>query len=350
MFCYCKLIATSLQQDSPHVNYADATKGFGEMSTHHLTTLICVSSVASLIGSAAGAADAAKGPALSTPGWTLCRKAEINSAPETFANVPGGDIFGFTSGTDVGEPGDCGVAFEYSGRAGKADGSYWAGTLKTQFGATIADNFSVALSPFVTHHRIRGVTDLDDASQTRFDGFSGEASYRFIERSAGNPVAATFSLEPRWARVDGTGGSAVTAYSVEFKLFVDAVLVPGKLFGAVNLNYAPATQKADADPTGEWVRSSSTNMSGALTYQINDRLFAGTELRYVTAFEGATLDHKVGEALFGGPTMLVKLSDSTALNIVWTPQMWGRGTTPDRHLDLDNFERHQFRLKLATSF
>jgi hypothetical protein len=321
------------------------------MHTRHLIVLSCLTSMASLTGGTAFAADVTKAPAPSpSSGLSLCRKAQTESAPETFANVPGGDIFGFTSGTDVGERGDCGLAFEYSGRAGKADGSYWAGTLKTQFSATLADNFAVALSPFVTHHRIRGVTDLDDANQIRFDGFSGEASYRFIERSAGNPIAATVSMEPRWARVDGTSGGAVTAYSVEFKLFVDAVLIPGKLFAAINLNYAPATQKADADPTGAWIKSSSTNTSGALTYQVNERVFVGAELRYLTAFEGATLDHTVGEALFGGPTMLVKLTDSTALNVVWTPQMWGRGTTLDRQLDLDNFERHQFRLKLATSF
>jgi len=38
------------------------------------------------------------------------------------------------------------------------------------------------------------------------------------------------------------------------------------------------------------------------------------------------------------------------LNLVWTPQIRGHAIDTDRRLDLDNFERHQFRAKLATSF
>ena len=80
---------------------------------------------------------------------------------ETAFDVPGGDIFGFTSPTDVGETGDRGVALELSNRAAKRDGRYWSPTLKTQFGYTLADDFAIALSPFVTAHRIRKVPDLD---------------------------------------------------------------------------------------------------------------------------------------------------------------------------------------------
>src|SRR3712207_3475434 len=76
--------------------------------------------------------------------------------------VPGGDIFGFTSPTDVGRPGDRGIAFELSSRAGKQGGSYWSPTLKTQFSFTPAENFSVALSPWVTAHRVRDVPTLEN--------------------------------------------------------------------------------------------------------------------------------------------------------------------------------------------
>lgn len=284
-----------------------------------------------------------------SPGWTLCRKIGAD-ATGPFPDVPGGDIFGFTSGTDVGSPGDCGVAFEYSARAGKADGRYFSGSLKVQFGATIADNLAVAISPFVTHHHVSNVAGLGDIDKLGFDGLSGEISYRFIERGAGRPVAATFSMEPRWARIDGTSGEGVTAYAVEFKLFLDTVLIAERLYAALNLNYAPAMQRADNDPLGEWVKSSGTHISGALTWQISERLFVGAELRHLAAFDGAALNREVGQALFAGPTLLVNVSDSTSLNVVWTPQLWGSAAGAARRLDLDNFERHQFRVKLATSF
>jgi hypothetical protein len=303
------------------------------------------------LGQAAAAADATTTwRKAQAPPWTLCRKPAAAPEADKFPDVPGDDIFGFTSPTDVGNPGDCGIALEYSGAAGKTGGRYLTGTLKTEFSATVAENVLVAVAPFVTHHHIRNVPGLDDLSRVRFDGFSAELSYRFIERSAANPVAATFSVEPRWARVDGGSGLGVTAYSAELKLFVDSVVVAERLFAAVNVAYTPGTQKLDADPLGAWERSSELQASGAVTHQFNARLFAGVELRHLTAFEGATLDRQVGQALFAGPTMLVKLSDAAALNVVWTPQLWGRAAGSGSRLDLDNFERHQFRVKFSASF
>ena len=261
--------------------------------------------------------------------------------------VPGGDIFGFTDPTDVGDKGDRGLALELSNLAGKRDGRYWSPTLKTQIGYTPADNFAIALSPFVTAHRIREVPDLDNRTSTRFDGFSGEVAYRFIERSRTNPLAATVSVEPRIARVDAVSGERVRAYANEFKLFLDAVVIPDTLYAAVNVNYSLATQQGLDDA---WVDSSGTSVSAALTYQVTDRIFAGVEGRWLTAFAGAFLDDQTGWGLFAGPTLLVKITESAALNLVWTPQLTGRASGVDRPLDLDNFERHQFRAKFATSF
>jgi len=263
--------------------------------------------------------------------------------------VPGGDIFGFTSPTDVGEAGDRGLALELSNRAGKRDGTYWSPTLKTQLSYTVTDNFAVAVSPFFTGHRIRDVPDLDNRSSGRFDGFSGEIAYRFIERSETNPVAATFSMEPRWARVDALTGERVRSFGNEFKLFIDTVLVPERLYGALNFNYALGTQEGyGAEST--WANSSGTSVSGAITYQLTDKIFVGAEGRWLTAFSGAFLDEQTGWGLFAGPTLLMKISDTAAFNLVWTPQVAGRASGVGGNLDLDNFERHQFRAKLATSF
>jgi hypothetical protein len=46
----------------------------------------------------------------------------------------------------------------------------------------------------------------------------------------------------------------------------------------------------------------------------------------------------------------VKLSEEAALNIAWTPQIAGRASGVPGRLDLDNFERHQLRVKLTASF
>ena len=263
--------------------------------------------------------------------------------------IPGGDIFGFTSPTDVGQPGERGIAFELSSRAGKRAGGYWSPTLKTEFSFTAEENFAVALSPWVTAHRIREVPTLEDRAGTRFDGFSGEVSYRFIRRTPANPVAATVSIEPRLSRVDALTGEGARAYGGEAKLLVDAAIVPGRLYGAVNINYAFGTQRGFA-PDDRRSDSSGAAVSGALTYQLSNRLFAGVESRWLATFSGPALNEQMGWGVFAGPTMLVKVTDGAALNLAWTPQVSGRASGPGEARDLDNFERQQFRAKFATSF
>jgi hypothetical protein len=276
--------------------------------------------------------------------------APVKGAP-VIAQVPGGDLFGITSATDVGSVGDCAVAFEYTGRAGKPDGSYFAGTLKNQYSATIAENLAVAFSPFVSHTRISGVTNIGtNYSTLDFDGFSAEASYRMVERALNNPIAVTLSLEPRWAKMDGLTGSRLAKnIGVEFKLFSDAVLIKDTLFAAVNLNYALGTFRG-TDPASVDTAFSSTNLSGALSYQVNDKFFLGLEARHLRSYAGHGLSTLAGSATFFGPNMVYKINDTTTFNAVWTPQVKGQAVGSTDKLDLANFERHQFRVKLVKAF
>jgi hypothetical protein len=156
-------------------------------------------------------------------------------------------------------------------------------------------------------------------------------------------------MEPRWARADALTGERVRSFGNEFKLFIDTVLVPDRLYGAINFNYGVGTQQGYG-PDGTWANGSGTNVSGALTYQLTDKIFVGAEGRWLTAFSGAFLDDQTGWGVFAGPTLLMKISDSAAFNVVWTPQVAGRASSVGGDLDLDNFERHQFRAKFAASF
>jgi hypothetical protein len=91
-------------------------------------------------------------------------------------------------------------------------------------------------------------------------------------------------------------------------------------------------------------------VSGALAYQVTERVLVGIEARYLTEFSGAFLNEFSGQAVFVGPNLYLRLSDWAALNFAWTPQIWGRAQGVPAPLDLDNFERHQFRLKFGASF
>jgi hypothetical protein len=296
-----------------------------------------------------------------------CAKVE---PPKGTPEVPGGDIFGFTNPTDIGDPCQWGIAIENTGLAGKRDGSFFALFTKTQVAYTYSENLAFAFSAFTAYNKWSNVTVLQDAlasagagvivtewDKLQFDGLSGEVLLRLVTRSSGQPFALTVSMEPRWSRIDlgGPTGFPAEFYAGEFKLFLDAALTD-RLFAAMNLIYVLATQKYDI-AGANWVDNSLTSVSVALTGRVHaaekalvEGVFLGFEGRLLSLFAGLALNQNIGNAFFMGPTLAIAFQHGRMLNFVWTPQVAGRAhpASAPGPLDLDNFERHQFRVKFAT--
>src|SRR6185295_20349876 len=179
--------------------------------------------------------------AVETSAQELPKKAAKPSVESNVPEVPGDDIFGFTAPTDIGNPGDTGFANEIDGRFGKRSGSYSAWFSKYEFSRTLSEDWWIAGSFFGAYHHSRNVPDIADINKLAFLGLSFEIERRIFRRSAGNPFAVSVSVEPAWARIDGTTGQPSNAYGAAFKFFIDAVVVPDKLFWAANLIWAPQT-------------------------------------------------------------------------------------------------------------
>jgi hypothetical protein len=266
------------------------------------------------------------------------------------ADVPGGDIFGFSSATDVGDVGNKGVAFETTTRVGKTGGgTFVVPTLKTQFSWTPVEDTQIAASPFVTGFRARGVPGVDAKSFVGFDGLSVEASRRLIARTETNPTAVTVSAEARWSRIDGLSGNGTDGRNLTLKLFADRVLIPDQLYATVNVNLSTGTGQLWSQPSSGRTESSGSDVSAALTRQIGEALFVGAEAHWLESFTGTVADHWQGRAFTVGPTILYKLTDTMSLNAAWQAQVAGRRKGESRDLNLTDFDRHQFRLKLALS-
>lgn len=67
-----------------------------------------------------------------------------------------------------------------------------------------------------------------------------------------------------------------------------------------------------------------------------------------SAYSGLMLNQNVGNGVFLGPNMAIVFAGGRMLNIAWLPQVAGHSIPSNGNLDLDNFERHQFRFKFAT--
>lgn len=269
---------------------------------------------------------------------------------QTQQTVPGDEIFGFTSPSDIGQPGDTGFASENDGRLGKRDGRYSALNQKFEFSRAIAGNWWIAGSFFLAHNHSVNVTGVADIGRSNFDGLSFEIAHKIIERSAGNPFAVTLSVEPRWSRVDGVSGLGANAYGATFKLFTDAAVIPGKLYWGGNIQFT-AQNAQDPNSPGDHIPGSTLLLSSALAWQASSNLFLGAEARYFTTFDSAFGAHPNGHALYIGPTLMWKITDKIGLNVTYQPQILGHSAANNNlRLDLDNFERAQFRLKLAAQF
>ena len=275
-------------------------------------------------------------------------KSPARVAPEAAGELPGGDIFGFTSATDVGNVGDKGLALENDGSYGRRDMRSRVLTQKLELSRTFAPNWSYAASLFGAWSSIKNSTDYADRNTYNFDGLSMEVRHRFIERSATNPFAFTFAIEPRWGRVDTVSGMNAANYGVEFKLQADRAL-SDKLFWAVNANFGTSRGRDATD--GTWSNSSESVVSSALTYAvIDDKLFMGGEARWNQAWSKGFFGKLDGQALFVGPTIAYKASESVMLNAVFLPQIAGKARSFAGPLDIENFERANFRVKLAVGF
>ena len=318
---------------------ADRARGHGHRLLHVLVTIAVIFAL-SHAATVEATAQAKNGKAETSKG-------NGNDVPD----VPGDDIFGFTSATDVGDKGDLGFANELTGFRGKRDGSYRWLSNKLELGYTFAENWWIAGSAFISNHRIHGVTDMDERDATSFEGLSFEIKHRVIERSKTNPFAVTLSIEPyrSWIDVADGSGRRTDGYGAAFKVYTDAAIVPDKIFWAANAVWVPFRQQSLEDRS-IWLEWSGTSLSTALTFQPFKNLFMGAEVRQLVNYAGTRFNERVGYAYYLGPTLLWKISDKISFNATWQPQIYGRSIdNPDSRYDLDNFERAQFRFKLAIS-
>ena len=297
------------------------------------------------------------------------------------------NIFGFTAGSDTGDANGKGVSAEATPRTGKRVGAYRALGTKAEFGFGVTDDFNMSFSALGSCHRIRNVPEFDDVGgRCAFNGFGTEIRWRFLDRSKG-PFGLTLQLEPGFSRIDGGSGLAGRALGAENKLIFDRELVPGVLFGAVNLLYDVERFRARDALASE--RGGRPGVSAALAVQVAPKVLLGAEARYQRTYEGLSLSHYSGDALFVGPTLFAQ-SGNVWLSAAWNVQVAGREAVnrperaaaiveaanatadalaaalaageeppapvaPDlplrhRRLNLKDFERHQVKLKVGFDF
>jgi hypothetical protein len=261
--------------------------------------------------------------------------------PESPARVVSVDtehIFGFTEGTDIGFKGEIELESTFLGRFGKP-GSFAAVQNETAIRYGISDSFRLAVGTLFDYRSISNVPDLDNYSGFNFGGLTAEARWQILRRDA-SPIGLTLSATPQWRRVDDLSAPPGESYSIVLTLLADAALIPDTTFAAVNLTSAPTSARV----AGVWQQETPLEASAAVSHAIAPGIFLGGEVRHLTHNRDGFF---TGHAVFIGPSLFMKVSESTAVKAAWSIQV------PDEtsgSVDLVNYERHQVLLLLVKNF
>jgi hypothetical protein len=255
-------------------------------------------------------------------------------------------LFGFTEGADIGKAGECESESETIGRFGKAGGSYAALTQNDQVKWVPVENFRVGANTALAYFDIFSVPGLPDSQLSTLQGVSLEARAMLLDRRR-DPFSLTLIFEPRWGRVDPTSGASATSYGGTMTVAADRELIDNRLFGAFNLLYdLEATRSALLNT---WPSASKIGASMALSARLTSALFLGGEIRYLRAYDGASLGSSSGDAVFAGPTLYLQISKQVAMSAAWNMQIAG-GTASGGALDLTHFERQQVKFRVNFGF
>jgi hypothetical protein len=278
-------------------------------------------------------------------------------------------VYGFTLGSDTEHAGAKGVALETVTRWGKRADDYSAIGTKLEFAYGVTDDLSVSLGFLGDYHSVKkkpataeaaaldainNGEDPDEAvrngrvkSRFIFNGFGGEMRYRFLDRKSA-PFGMTLHLEPVLAFSDEASGLRARKYGSENKLIFDQEILSDRLFVALNLLHEMEVVK---EKTAEaWERASRVGASFAATYQLMPKVFLGAEVRYLRGYEGLALKAYTGDGLYVGPTLYANLGETLWVSAAWNTLVGGHAKGVPGALNLDDFERHNLRIKLGMEF
>ncbi len=247
-------------------------------------------------------------------------------------------IFGFTEGADIGEKGE---------REGDSNtvvlhgrvGNYTAAEDAAAFRYGVTDDFRASIGALFDDHAIHAVPALQDIDERSFAGVATEFRWKLLDRGAEMP-GVTLSLAPEWRRIDDTSGARINSYTFPTEVLADYAVIPQKLFVALNIGYTRAFTSSE----GRAQQSDDQEVSGAAAFGIAPDIFIGAEVRHLLADKSGFLD---AHALFVGPSLFVKLSETANIKFAWSVQIPDETTN---QLNLTQFERHQILAQIVKSF
>ncbi|WP_439495861.1 hypothetical protein [Bosea sp. (in: a-proteobacteria)] len=251
------------------------------------------------------------------------------------------DAFGFTTGSDVGDPGSFGASLTYGGAFGTRAGrlNSHSAVLQGSYGLAPCLEVGPYLLGGFSNARIGGVS-----ADERSLGAGVEIKYKLLGRDL-HGIGLTAVIDPSFNRADPDGAARFTTYNTGLRLFADTALAPGKLYAALNLSQDLTW--TGPDPYG---RSSTFSVGGALAWQVLEGVYLSGEVRHMRAYDTLGFSKEAGHATFAGPGIYWQATKDLAISAAYNVQLAGKAKGEPGNLDLTNFSQHLVKVKLAYSF
>jgi len=250
------------------------------------------------------------------------------------------NLFGFLEGADVGEKGDRSLEFETTGSFGRDHGVYNSVEQEFIFENALTDSFGLELGAHVLGQDMRRVPDLPDFVGVNFMGVSAEFRYVVWHRTKDVPIQITLTAQPEYNSIAEAGRQA-NDFTTSFLAIADIISSDQRLYGAVNLVYAP---DASRFPGRLWQDTALLSASAALSYRLTPPLMFGAEADYDRAYGGLVPRGFEGQAFYLGPTFHYQINEKIDLSAAFLAQ------TPVGRVDFDEFPRQLAKLRLEVDF
>lgn len=299
------------------------------MSLKHLAVVALLSGTAT--ASLAADLPSRKGAPVAPPVASACTESE---------GIPT-DAFGFTTGSDVADPGSFGASLTYGGAYGTRLGSSNSHGLQLQGSYGLAPCLEVG--PYLLGGFSRSSFAGVSADERSF-GAGIETKYKLLGRDM-HGIGLTAVIDPSFNRIDPDGAGRFTTYNTGLRLFADRTLVPGKLYAALNLSQDMTWTGPDP-----YARSSTFTVGGSLAWQVLEGVYLSGEVRHQRAHNTLGFGKEAGYATFAGPGVFWQATKQFAISAAYNVQVAGKAKNEPGNLDLTNFSQHLVKVKAAYSF
>lgn len=292
-----------------------------------------------------------------------------NFSSDRFDEIETHHIFGFTDGSDIASEGHKEFQFitrvdqgrrasapqgladdGFLARAGGGgfDGAYRAIEQSVEFEHTPGKSFEYSFGAAALGHRIRGVDGFDDFTGASFKGFFAEFRYVLAKRGDGGPFGVTIQTQPEWAQASDATGLRGTALATSSRLVVDAELLPRRLYAAVNVIFEPELWRGAG--AAAWQSASTLGLTIGSAYRVTPHFALGWGFQYYRTHTGLGFGHPRGQALFGGPTLYLEVTDKLFVSAAFSVQLRGHAVGENHALDVANFTSRMGWLLVGLEF